>query len=292
MHGFYSRAELEQIANQIIGARLPGQGDQLVTQVSATQKFEIGARKRESGRIFRYSYAVADLTLAAQARLVANSNYAPEVTGHVNEDGFMGNITFAGVARTAVVPAGSTYLDIADTALRAADWYQGGYVIIFDDVTPFFHQYGIIASNAGTGTYVRIYLDHPVAAAIPVNNAGGNPVGITAYRSPYSAVAPAGSVQTGFEPLIGMTLCGEVPSGYYFWLLTAGPIWITPTGVTWPGSAANLRDIYANPADGTIQPPTISNPSDGFQRIGYLLPATGGTSSDYGDAWIMLQLDQ
>jgi len=287
----YTRAQLALIAEEILGIRLPGRPDQGVYEQSVIQNFRIGARKIDGGRVFRYGYTVTGLNAPAQARLVVNSNYAPEVTGHVNEDGFMGNITFAGVARTAVVPAGSKYLDIADTALRAKDWYQGGYCIVFDDVTPYFHQHYIVASDAGTGTYVRIYLDHAIGAAIPVNNSGGNPVGITAYRSPYSALAEAGSVQASFEPLVGMPLCGVVPALRYIWLMTAGPVWVAPTGVTWPGSAADLRDIYANPADGTIQPPTISDPSAGFQRIGYLLPMTGGTASDYGDAWVMLQLD-
>lgn len=288
MFRHYSRAELAQIADSILGERLAGAGDQSVYETSLTQRFRIGARRQEEGRIFRYSYTV--LALTAIARLKINSNYAPEVTGHVNEDGFMGNITTAGVARTTVVPAGQRFLDIADTVARAVNWYQGGYMIVFDDVTPHFHQHRIVASEVGTGTYVRIWLDRPIATAIPVNNAAANPVGITAYRSPYSAVAAAGSVQVGFEPFIGLPLV-PVPAVSYFWLLTAGPVWITPHGIAWPGGAADQRDVYAH-QDGTIDPASQKDPTTGFQKVGYVLPATGGTASDYGDGWIMLQLDQ
>lgn len=287
-----SRTEFDQVFENQIGIRLSGRPDQDIYEQSATQNFRIGSSKKVDGRVFRYGYTVVGLAAAGISRLVVNSNYAPEVTGHVNEDGFMGNITFVGVARTIPVPVGAAFLDIADVALRVANFYQGGYCIIFDDVTPCFQQRHIIASAVGTGTYVRIWLDHPITVAIPVLNAGANPVGITAYCSPYSALAPAGSVQASYEPLVGMPLCGVVAALRYIWLMTAGPVWVTPTGVTWPGSAVNLRDIYANPADGTIQPPTVSDPSLGFQRVGYLLPMTGGTAGTYGDAWIMLQLDQ
>jgi hypothetical protein len=287
-----TRAQFGQVFEDQLGIQLPDRPEQGIYEQSAIQNFRIGARKKENGRVFRYAYTVTGLpAVVAEARLVINSNYAPEVTGHVNEDGFMGNITFAGIARTVPVPVGAAYLDIADTVARAVNWYQGGYCIIFDDVTPYFHQHYIIASALGTGTYVRIYLDHPTGAAIPVLNAGANPVGITAYRSPYSAVAVAGSVQVGFEPFIGMPLCGVIPALRYFWLMTAGPLWVAAHGAAWPGAAADQRDVYAH-QDGTIDPASQKDPTAGYQKVGYLLPMTGGTASDYGDAWIMLQLDQ
>jgi len=285
-----TRAQFDRILEECIGIRLSGRPDQGIYEASAVQNFRIGSKKREYDRIFRYSYTV--LGLPATARLKVNSNYQPDVPGHINEDGFMGNIVIAGAVRTVPIPAGQTWLDIADTAVRPINWYQGGKIVVFDDVTPYFHQNYIVASELGTGTYVRIWLDHPLAAAIPVNNAGGNPVGITALRSPYSAVEAPGAVsQVSFESFVGLPLV-PVPAARYFWLLTAGPVFVTPTGGVWPGSAANLRDVYANPADGTINPSSVQDPSNGFQKVGFLLNATGGTTSDYGDAYIMLQLDQ
>jgi hypothetical protein len=59
MHGFYTRAELEQIANQIIGERLPGQPEQLITEVSATQRFALGAVKDIGLSRYRYGQAGA-----------------------------------------------------------------------------------------------------------------------------------------------------------------------------------------------------------------------------------------
>lgn len=272
--GFYARAEIQQAMDLMVGERLRGRAAQDILELSTVKNYVIGARMRLDGRIFRYSYAAGDL--AGLARLVINSNYAPGVTGHANEDGFEGGIGFAAAV-------GATYLDIADTALRAADYYQGGHLIVFGDTI--FHQHYIVKSDAGNGTYVRLYLDKPVAVeAITVA------MGCSAYRSPYSAVMAAQSTQQEFEPFVGVNL-KPVASGNYFWLQTAGPAFITPMGVVWPGSAAHLRDVFAW-MDGTIQPGTQADPSLGYQRVGYLLTATGGTAADYGDALINLQLDQ
>lgn len=247
---------------------------QEILEQSVTQRYPIGMRFQRGSQLYRYSQAAEGL--AALARLLINSNFAPGVTGHANEDGFEGDLY-------ANAPIGQRYVDIADTAGRAANFYEGGHLVIYS--TTIFHQHYIVRSEAGDGNKVRCWLSEPIA--IEDAEVGD---GVTAYRSPYSAVAHATKAQVGFESFVGLNLI-PVTNAYYFWLLTAGPVCVTPTGVTWPGSAAHLRDIYANEADGTIQPPTVSDPSSGYQRIGYLLSATGGTGSDYGDLWIMLQLD-
>lgn len=256
------------------GAQIAGQTDQSIYEDSTTQKFELGSRRQEYLRTFRYSKAGA--ALAGLGRLLCNANYAPGVTGHADEDGFEGVLN-------AAASIGDLYVDLADTTVRAANYYQGAMLIIFG--TTVFHQYYIVKSDAGTGVYVRCYLDKAVYEEdITVA------MGVTAYVSQYSACQQVGSVQAGFTSAVGLNLV-PVASGSYFWMLTRGPCWVTPTGVTWPGSAANLRAVYMNNADGTLQPGTVSDPSSGFQYIGYLLGATGGTASDYGDALIWLELE-
>lgn len=244
---------------------------------SVTQHYPIGLRLPKDIRVFRYIQAAE--ALAGLARLVINSNYAPGVTGHLNEDGFEG----AGGVNAYAAPIGQKYLDIKDTALRAAEFYQGGMAVIFGVLI--FHQHYIVRSEAGNGTYVRLWLGQPIAVE-DITAA----MGCTAYRNPYTAVKKPGSTQTGFETFLGVPLI-PVTLNYFAWIQTKGPAWVTPTGVTWPGSAANLRDVYANAVDGTLQPATISDPSAGFQRIGTLIGVTGGTASDYGDAMINLDLD-
>ena len=271
---FVNRQQINDIALQSIGDKLLGGVEQGIDEISDAQNFAIGSRRELSQWVFRYSYAAGDL--AGLARAVINSNYAPGVTGHENEDGFEGNLN----SQAAV---GAPYVDIADTAARAANWYQGGHFIAFGGTI--FHQHHIIASGAGNGTYVRLYLDRPVEV-----EAITTAMGVTAYRSPYSAVMAAMSTQQEFEPFVGVNF-KPVTTGYYFWLCTAGPVGITAHGGTWPGSAAHLRDVFFW-MDGTIDPATVADPSGGYQRAGYLLSATGGTGADYGDLWIMLQLDR
>jgi len=268
--GFYTRAEIQRAMDLMVGERMPGRPEQSVYEQSAVQNFAVGAKRKVDDRTFRYSQALAGL--AALARLVVNSNYCPGCTGHVNEDGYEGGGVVAAV--------GDRVVDILDTALRAKDFYQGGKLIIYG--TTIFHQHHIVASDAGNGTKVRLYLLDPISTEAVI--AG---MGVTAYKSPYSATAPAGTVQTGFETFTGVNLI-PVTAYYFFWLQTAGPAIITPTGGTWPGSAAHLRQCYANEADGTIQPATLADPSSGYQLIGYLLPATVNT---YGDLLVQLQLD-
>jgi len=249
-----------------------------ILEQSASQIYPIGMPLVKDMRKFRYSQAAQ--ALDGLARLVINSNYAPGVTGHECEDGFeltSGETNFG-------ASIGQTYLDIKDTAARPANFYQGGMVIIYG--TTIFHQHYIVKSDAGTGAKVRLYLDKPVAveAITPT-------MGVTAYKSPYSAVKKTASTQNGFETYVGVNLI-PVTINYFFFLQTKGPCIVTPTGTPqWPGAAANMRDVYANPNDGTIQNAPTRDPSSGYQRIGTLICATGGTSSDYGDLWINLDLD-
>lgn len=244
---------------------------------SITQRYLIGMKYNLN--LWRFRYSQATVALAGLKRLVINSNYCPGVTGHENEDGFEG----AGGVNAYAASIGQRYLDIKDTAMRVKNFYQGGMVTIAG--TTIFHEHYIVKSDAGTGTYVRLYLDVPIAVE-DITAA----MGVSASRSAYSAVQPAASVQTGFETFVGVNLI-PVTINYFFWLLTKGPVSITPTGGTWPGAAVNLRDVYANPADGTLQPPTLSDPSAGFQRIGTVIQATGGTGSNYGSNKINLDLD-
>ncbi|MDD4985853.1 MAG: hypothetical protein PHQ43_08695 [Dehalococcoidales bacterium] len=268
--GSYSRAEIQRAMDLMVGESLPGRPEQSIYEQSTVPNFTIGAKRKVDDRTFRYSGALA--ALAGLARLVVNSNFEPGCTGHENEDGYEGSGVIAAV--------GDRVVDIPDTALRAKDYYQGGKLVIYG--TAIFHQHHVVGSEPGDGTKVRLYLLEPISTeAVTVG------MGVTAYRSPCSAVAPAGSVNAGFEPFVGLNLI-PVDIGKFFWLQTAGPCIVTPTGGTWPGSAANLRQVYPNPADGTIQPATLSDPSAGYQPIGYLLSATVNT---YGDLWIMLQLD-
>ena len=260
------------------GMRLPGQTDQLITATSVTQKFEIGTRRIEYGRKFRYCKAGEDITYATNARLLANGNYAPGVAGHLNEDGFNGN-------PVADADVGDFYIDLDEAgADRPANFFQGAYLQSLPAADPITGYY-VVASDASTATYTRVYLDHPLIQAILTTSY----VGICA--SPYSQViqGDSGIVPAGYRSFIGLPLV-NVTNDYYFWLQTAGPAWIIPGSWTddrLPGRAVDMREVFVA-QDGAIACAWSLDPSAGYQRVGYLLDAT---LAGYGSVFIMLQLD-
>lgn len=254
------------------GGKLNGSTPQSIYETSTTQKYFIGTGRRQLGRIFRYSFAMA--ALLGLSRLVGNTNFEGGTTGHVGEDGFEG-------APFAIANIGSNFIDIADTALRAADFYQGGLLVAFGVAQ--FHQYIVVHSLAGTGAKVRCFVSEPVNTENILLATG-----VTVYRSQYSAIGKAGDggVAIGFMTFKGVNLV-PVSISNYFWLQTAGPAIITPT--VFPGQAVSLREVYVNPADGTIADnATLPAP---HQRVGHLISATQGAPAAYGDLLVNLQLD-
>lgn len=256
------------------GRIIPGQEDHNIYTKSATPKFEVGTRRVEYGRTFRYAKAGRDVdTLAVTMKLLGNANYVPDAVSHEDEDGFYGN-------PKTQVEIGDLYIDLDTATAYAANFFQGGYVVSY--VSPY-HVHYIVKSDLGNGTYCRIYLDHAQTTVIPT---GG---GLEIHGSPYNNVIdwyPSAGYAT-FMSAVGVMHCAALDSGDFFWLQTAGPAFVQPTdwAAQCPGYASEKRDVYCNCSDGTacLQVTTGSR-----QRIGYLLPAT---ENGYGSALIMLQLE-
>lgn len=122
---------------------------------STIQRYNIGLKYQLN--LWRFRYSKATVALAGLKRLVINANFCPGVTGKENQDGFEG----AGGVNAYAAPVGQRYLDIKDTALRAKNFYQGGLVTVAG--VTIFHEHFIVRSDAGNGTYVRLYLDVPIA---------------------------------------------------------------------------------------------------------------------------------
>lgn len=264
------------------GMRIAGQPDQHIYEESTAQKFEIGTRRIEYGRTFRYALAGADLIRAANGRLSANGNYVPDAPSYPDTFGFYGKPTVEAVV-------GDTSIELDDTGVadRAADYYKGAYLVPF--VLPF-NCYYIVASDASTATGTVVYLDRAIIqTTIAVT------IDCEVHLSPYNNIVDIGDA--GVVAFTWMAAVGKAPfnitSGRYFWLQTAGPCWVQPTGwgaaTTCPGYAAYKRDVYCN-VDGTIVPmPTavVTGVGD-LQRVGYLLAAT---EAGAGSGFVMLQLE-
>lgn len=233
------------------------------------------------GKKFRYCKAGEDITEATSARMLANGNYAAGAVAGAygiaaNEHGFNGTIY-------AQAEIDQEYIDIPITTV-GKNFYQGGHLQLLPGANPL-SQYYIIASDKSETAYTRVYIDKPITQVVTTAMYAG----ISAC--PYSKLINGDFALAGarYISFMGLPLV-NCSSGEFFWLQTAGPCWIQPSGWTdsrCPGYGANYRDVYAA-IDGAIASAGHLPPTDGYQRVGYLIDAT---AAGYGSVFIMLQLE-
>ena len=240
------------------------------TKYSIGEKFET-----YDGRIFRYCKTGA--AVGGLKRGVINGNIIP---GDSNGSGYEGTLASEAAAGVYVV----TTSDTASAANRPADYYVGGQFVAFIATTYFVAN--VLKSSAGDGTSIQLTLD----ASLPATCSAS--IGVTVYPSIYGNIKNGSAQLANLEAFVCVPFCVNITAAdTYFWGITRGPTWVTPHGVTWPGSAADRRDVYFH-QDGTIDPAHVAgigSTNTSPQRAGYLLHA--GDAGTYGDAMIMLQLE-
>jgi len=232
----------------------------------------------------KYRYARAGAALTGTKFLVANGNYVPDGAGHVNEHGFYIGASLA----VSACGVGATEITFNDTINKAANFYEGGYLLHFDAARNVVYEDSYIVSGPPADIVtpwlctVRLY--KPKKYAIILGD------GFEIWCSPYRNIKLAcvgADAYDGYETYMGVPPI-PVQNGYYFWLQTAGPVFITPNG--WaglcPGFAANSRVAMAGPSGGNITTQAASGA--GYQRIGELLSVTLAGSAD---ALVNMDLD-
>ena len=267
---FSSGAEFDHAITD--GHQLAGGVWQDPCAVSLTQNYEIGTVLRIGDRSFRYAKfhtAVGELSYA-----MVNGNIIPT-------DG-----AEAAIIGTPV--AGDRTITIADTTVRAADYYQGGYCMIHRN--PAIAQSAlnhdqfrkIIASTAGAGVSVTLTLEYPLTCA-PVNT-------VDAYPSPYSKVCTPGHSASGAEMFVGYAHAFHAAGGFG-WVQTWGPVNGHYTGgaTEWPGNhGPNDRQcvfsveggVRTTKSSGTVVPLAS-------QIAGFVIPCT---AADYGSVFFWLTI--
>lgn len=248
-----------------IKTTLPSEAD-LVTQ-SATKEYPLGTKFVTNDAIFRYCKAGAAMTQAGF--LKGNYFQCPGKAGNSAGAGFEG-------APYAAIAAGDKSFSIADTA-ATENLYEGAYLAVYG--SSYFDTYRVIGNDASDGTSTTLYIathSDGFKAAITTS------IGITVYLNPYQGIRQV-AAGGGYMSAMGYSKIASITSGYYFWLQTAGQVSGITGASTWPGQTQYYRDVYCN-TDGSLIGYTA-----GYQRVGYLLSRT---ASDYGDNFIMLQLDQ
>jgi len=251
---------LKKVANTML--TMPSEAD-LFTE-SASQSYPIGTQLRKNGILARYCKAGAAMT--AVGFLKGNYFLCPGSAGNNANSGFEG-------AMYADVAAGATSFTIADTA-AAKNEYENAVLVIYDDTNSKYQQYRILGNDVSNGTITTLYIAPP-GFKVAVTTS----YGITIYRNPYMNIR---AMSGGYMSALGYAR-HSITSGYYFWLVTAGEVSGVTGASTWPGQTQYYRDVYCN-TDGSLIGYTA-----GYQRVGLLLSRT---ASDYGDNYIMLQLDQ
>lgn len=257
----------EWCPKDLVNLQVPSEAD-LFTQ-SATQKYPIGTQLRKDDNLWRYSKAGAAMSSAGFIK--CNYTYCPGKGGNSAGVGFEG-------AMYAAVVAGATSFTIADTA-ATKNLYAGATLVIYDDTNVSYQQYRVVANDVSDGTSTTLYIAPP-----GFKQAVTTAMGITIYLNPYQNIRNFGD-GGGWASAVGYARF-TITSGYYFWLVTAGPVSCITGATTWPGRTQYQRDVFCN-TDGSLIT-GASGTTELYQRIGYLLART---ASDYGDNFIMLQLD-
>jgi len=272
----YTRAEMEQVYNHVVGDRLPGRGVQGIHELSTAQRYQIGSRIQIGDKVYHYALVGvgADGLAAGHGAKLRNPQ----------------DIGFSGLPAGGAALAGTWSLLLtigagdgpAQDGSFPENYLRGGTLVIRTATTNF--NRGILshpAKAAGAGT-LRVQLDAPT----PVDVVVGNQQEATASR--YANVTSNNVAAADWTPMVGIPTI-DAPAGNYTWLQTWGPcccIGAGGDGANNPGGAIHSLAVYAA-GDGSLrsQAPQVTQ-----QYIGYII-STGSVVGTQGAPFVMLQID-
>jgi len=203
----YTRNQFNAVMEAILGERYPGRPDQAITEVSAVQNFQLGARKQIGQSIYRYGLAGAvNIPLGVLCQ-------AP-VPAAVHHD-LVPSASYAAGVRLVELTIGAAGI--------AANEYAGGWLHVND--------------GTGQGQALRI-LSHPAALAgaicvftllDPITTAfdiADTLCAITPNSYQGGTIHPSPPT----SKLIGVPVVA-IAAGYYSWFQTRGPAAVLTDGV-------------------------------------------------------------
>ena len=264
----YSRAEWEQVFDNVLGARMPGAGPQGIRELSAVQRYEIGSRLAMPApdcRIFHYCEADIAHTNVVSAG-IANGD-----TLH-----FMNSAVIAGVVGDRNI---SVVIDPADVAGYVRNQFRGGSITIH--TAPIQIVYNIIGNEPDDGVNVLLHLGEPLIAAVPL------PTFCEIHENQYNSTVPmtgAGDQSVVAVPLMPVTIDN------FFWGQTWGKCICAAAVGGGIGAIVNEASVYFQD-DGSIGCGTDLAPASGFQYAGYIIPTTSRLAANADSLYFMLQLD-
>lgn len=165
-----------------------------------TQRYTLGVRAITwDGRVYHY-YRTGSATASYQRALYFNDT---------------GDIAYESLG--AVGAAGDRQVTIAEGSITE-DQFAGGYLLLFH-ATGDGAVYSIQANTATAGSNFIAYLSEPLAKAVTTSD------NVELYISPYADLR---SGTTATKAWGGIPAQGIMTSGYYGWLQTWGPCFISP----------------------------------------------------------------
>jgi len=271
----YSRAEMEQVYNHVVGERLPGRGAQGIFELSTVQRYEIGSRMQVGIKVFHYALVGVGAT-GLQVGMGAKTRNPQD-------------IGFSAIPATGARVAGAMTLLLTvgagDGPARDGSFpvnhLRGGHAIIRTgggiDINIGIASHPVKAAGAGT---LLVTLETPLPAAVAVANQQ------EVMASPYANVVSNVDVVAPqeWDPIVGMPMM-IAPAGNFVWLQTWGPyVGICEAQV---GAAASRLAVYAA-GNGSLA--AHANQAGIQQYVGYVA-CTGGDAGGQGAPFVFLQLD-
>ena len=266
----YSRAEWTQIAEQVLGQRLPGRPDQGITVVSTVQNFQLGAPRKVGMSAYRYgSVGAVDLALGVLCQ-------AP-VPAAVHHD-LVPSASYAAGIRLVELTIGAANI--------AANEYAGGWLHV-NDGTGQGQAFRILSHPAAlSGATCVFTLIDPVTTAFDVAD---TLCAITANPHRLAIIHPSPPT----AKLVGVPVVA-MGAGTFGWFKVRGPAAVLTDGTVYiyqqvaPSASVDgavkhaIQEITvgAEEAIGTKMAKMVD--SAGAASVG----AITGTDAAYGDATI------
>lgn len=271
----YTRAEMEQVYNHIVGERLPGRGPQRIHELSTVQRYQIGSRLQVGIKVFHYALVGVganglEVGMGAKVRNPQDIGFSaiPALGARV-----AGAMTLLLTIGAGDGPARNGSFPV--------NYLRGGHAIIRTgggvDINIGIAGNPVKAALAGT---LLVQLETPLPAPVAVLDQQ------EVMASPYANVVDHADIVAAQEwnPIVGMPMM-ITPAGSYTWLQTWGPyVAICAAEV---GAAVSRLAVYAA-GNGSLD--AHANQAGIQQYVGYVA-CTGGDAGGQGAPFVFLQLD-
>jgi len=242
-------------ADVIWGRLLTGMSHQVFHEASDTQRYPLGTVRWKGNRRFHYCSAGAAGVIPNMGAKHTPGTILSEV---VHLSAALGATTF-----------------VMDEAGVTANQWAGGYAVFHTAPNTQQNRYIVSNTAAGTGNHVTVTIDEPLTTALV---AATTLVEIMA--SPWANMQYTTDEKASHG---GVPAC-VATTGQYFWLQTAGPVWVTPGGGTTPGDSNQDRVVYWV-GDGSVNGGAhLTYAGSAYQPAGYIIDNTAAG----GPPFIML----